>query len=164
MRSLGRLSGRRLCQLNSCNSAREWKYAGGESAWDRLCLHQLWSHPACSTPTPTAPPAHLQGPVIALIPVAPASDVSFGQADKSRPEELGSSGGEACLMVCSWPEGSQTSVSSCSRAKAENLGRQACSKRLQRWGLMTFLFIFFFWPSSKAYRISGPQPGIEPAL
>ena len=67
--------------------------------WERQSLSPTALIPSGLLPTPTPPPPsghlHLRGPVTALTPVTPASDVSFGQADKSWPEEPGSSGAEA---------------------------------------------------------------------
>lgn len=117
-------------------------YRRGE--WVRQTLSASALIPSGLLPTPTPTAADIcRGLVIALIPVAPASDVSFGHTDKSRPEELGALRGEACLTVCSWPEGSQTSVSSCSSAKAESLGRQAVQNACKKMRLDDLSFFFF---------------------
>lgn len=139
VRSLGRLSGRRVCQLNSCNS--EWKCTGGASGWDRLCLHQLWSHPACSPPPRPPQPSASAGACNCSDSSGTSKWCLLWPHGQERPEGWGLSG-RGLSDGLQLARGSQTSVSSCSSAKAENLGRQACSKRLQRWGLTTFLFLF----------------------
>ena len=77
----------------------ELKCVTEASGREELHLHQLDQSTPAPHPRAHHPPsAHLLWPVIAQIPVAPASDVSFGPEDKSRAQEPGSSGREAC-----WP-------------------------------------------------------------